>query len=228
MRLIACLSWYDENPAWLTELVAGLARAGVDHVVAIDGAYALYPQARGNSGSEQAQVVLASAVGCGMGVTVHLPPHPWVGNEIEKRTALFVLAHAVAEPGADWLWVCDADEVITTAAGLRDQLEATDLDVASVLLCEGICQGEHEWSTMPIRKLFRAHPQGIRVERHHARYVTGDDDVLWDASNPIVEAEALQAWDVKVRHRPGDREAYRTRKRLAYYQVRQNVQAEAA
>lgn len=227
MRLIALLSWFDERADWLAELVASMARAGVDHVVAVDGAYAMYPQARGNSDTEQAQAVTATALGAGMGVTVHVPQHSWVGNEVEKRSFLFAAGHLAAEPGVDWLWVCDADEVITQAAGVRDALEATSLDVAEVLLEEHVAQGEFEWNRAPIRKLFRAHPAGITVEGHHARYVDGDGGVLWDASRPVhVDAESL--WDVRVLHRPAAREAYRTAKRHAYYERRRDFALETS
>lgn len=226
MRLIALLSWFDERSDWLAELVASMATANVDHVVAIDGSYALYPQAKGSSGSEQATIMAAAALGARMGVTVHVPQWPWIGNEVEKRTAMFALGHVVAQAGEDWLWVCDGDEVITQAAGLRDALEDTALDVAEVMLREGVRQGEHEFNHQPIRKLFRAQPSGIRVEGHHARYVTGDDVVLWDAGRPDDQVEALSYWDVQVRHRPCEREPYRNAKRNSYYQSRTDLATE--
>lgn len=226
MRLIALLSWYDERTDWLAELVASMAAAGVDHVVAVDGAYALYPQAAGSSGSEQAAVVAAAALGARIGMTVHVPRWPWIGNEVEKRTAMFALGHVIAEAGEDWLWVCDGDEVITTAHGLRDELETTTLDVGELMLFERVCQGEHELNHQPIRKLFRAQSSGIRVEDHHARYVSGDGDVLWDAGRPAQQVEALSLWDIKVRHRPGGRETYRNVKRDSYYTSRSTLAVE--
>lgn len=213
MRLICLLSWFDERPDWLAELVASVARAGADHVIAVDGAYALYPQARGSSGSTQAAVVAAAALGAGIGVTVHVPEQPWVGNEVEKRTVMFRLGHAIAESGRDWLWVCDADEVITRGAGVRDELTCTDLDVGEVLLVEN---GGH----LPIRKLFRAQPGGIRVEERHCRYLTGVDTVLWDAARPSQQVDAESLWDVRVLHRPADRDALRDQGRNSYYEVR--------
>lgn len=221
MQVIGLLSWFDEHPAWLAELVASMARAGVDHVVAVDGAYALYPEARGNSGSEQAQVVTSTATGAGMGVTVHLPRWPWVGGELEKRTAMFKLAHAIAEPDTDWLWVCDADEVITDGY-VRPMLEQTDLEACEVMMWEQVRVAEHERNTSMIRKLFRAQSTGIHVVDHHARYVTGDGRVLWDAYRTWDQVPGEQVMDVKVQHRPGDRATYRTAKRLRYYEQRES------
>jgi hypothetical protein len=53
MRLIALLSFYDEPAEALAECVQSLARAGCDHVVAVDGAYALYPEGKPMSPIEQ-------------------------------------------------------------------------------------------------------------------------------------------------------------------------------
>jgi hypothetical protein len=217
-RIVALLSWFDEQPAWLAELVASMGRAGVDHVVAVDGAYGAYPDGTGNSGSEQAQVVAATALGAGMGCTIHIPSEAWAGNEIEKRTFLFALAHLVAVPDRDWLWVLDGDEVITESAGLKEALEGTDKQVATVNLWEGVCSGEHENTSMTLRMLFRAQRTGISVQGHHAHYRSGDGQVLWNACQPTNETPVLPLERmVHVRHRPGDRQAYRNRKRLGYY-----------
>lgn len=220
MRLIALLSWYDERPDWLAELVASMARAGVDHVVAVDGSYALYPRAQGSSGSMQAAVVTATALGARMGVTVHVPQGPWIGNEIEKRTFMFAAGHLIADPGEDWLWVCDGDEVITTAPGIREALERTPLDVGEVLLWD------RDGSTGPIRKLFRTHPGGIRVEGHHARYLNGADEVLWNAGHPVGVVDAENVWDVRVQHRPAERSELRNEHRNRYYALRRTAGVE--
>jgi hypothetical protein len=222
MRLVALLSWFDENPAWLAEVVASLAGT-VDHIVAVDGSYALYPEARGSSGTEQADAVTGTAQGARMGVTLHVPQWPWVGNEVEKRTAMFALGHLAAEPGEDWLVVVDADEVWTHTAGLRDALARTDLDVAEVLLYERVAQGDHELNRSMIRKCFRAQPDGIRLVGTHCHYEAAVG-ALWNSHGPQVPAEQLM--DVRVRHRPAGREAYRTRRRLAYYDRRSQFGAE--
>lgn len=225
MRLIALLNWFDERTDWLTELVASMARAGVDHVVAVDGAYGLYPQARGSSGSDQARAVIASALGAGIGVTVHVPQEAWAGNEVEKRSFLFAAAHLVAEPGKDWLWVCDGDEVITNAAGLRGTLERAAAVVGEVILWERA--GDHEAGHSPARRLFLAHSGGIRVEHRHCRYVNGDGAVLWDAAIPVDQVEAEPYWDVRVEHRAATRDAYRNMKRNEYCERRELLGAEA-
>jgi hypothetical protein len=220
MRLISLLSWFDEDVAWLAELVASMARAGVEHVVAVDGAYVLFPQARGHSPSEQAQTVLATAAGAGIGVTVHSPAAPWAGNEVQKRSWLFAAAHLVAEPGRDWLWVCDADEVITAGPN-PGELDASPAGAAEVLLVSD--DGAH-----PVRRLFRAHPRGISVQGRHGRYVNGDGGVLWDSCDAPAEVEAANAWSARMRHRSSPRAAARSSARRAYYRRRDAQQLEAA
>ena len=43
MKLVAVLIWYDEDPQLLYETVTRLGRIPVDALVALDGAYDLYP-----------------------------------------------------------------------------------------------------------------------------------------------------------------------------------------
>lgn len=212
MKVVALLSWFDERTDWLAELVGSLAGVGVEHIVAVDGAYALYPQGRAQSGSEQANVVVSAAHGAGLGVTVHVPACPWPG-EVEKRTALFALGHLVAEPGVDWLLVVDADELMDPV-NLKAQVEGSTCDVAEVLLYER--HDDHPDSRTMTRRLFRAHPGGIRVCGTHAHYVNGDGVQLWHGSSVTAD----QLWDVRIRHRAAERGRLRTERRLAYYERR--------
>lgn len=198
MRIVALLSWFDERPGWLAEATASIAAAGVDHLVAVDGAYASFPHARGGSPTVQADVVYHTARGTGMGATVHTPGAPWIGDEIAKRSFMFALGHLVAEPGEDWLWICDADEVIIGAPRVRDQLAETACDVAEVLLEPA------DGGVTPIRRLFRAHPRGIRAVGNHATYVDGAGRYLRGMSEQEpVDAEQA-TWDTRVLHRAHD------------------------
>jgi hypothetical protein len=213
------LSWFDERPAWLAELVASLSRVGVAHVVAVDGAYGLFPRAAGASPSEQAQTVVATAEALGMGVTLHVPPHPWVGNEVEKRSFMFRLAHLVAEPEVDWLFVIDGDELVIVDDTFAGALEGADEDVAEVMLTD-------DCGSYMVRRLFRAQPAGVYVVGNHASYVTGEGVTLWDPRAPSLEAPALQLWDLRLRHRAAARQEGRTAARNEYYAVRRDTGAE--
>lgn len=204
MRLIALLNWYDE-PAWcLTELIASLAGAGVDHLVAIDGAYAAFPGGKPRSPTDQAQAIVAATQGAGIGLTLHVPQDLWYGDEIEKRTFAFDLGHRVGGLG-DWLYVADADEVVTESCGLREALEQTRLEAGEVVLDQITADG-HQGQLL-IRKLFRWQRLGIRLEGNHYTYATGDGRVLWHGPYgshcSLVEAEAMHF--VRVEHRQGNR-----------------------
>jgi hypothetical protein len=226
VKLIALLSWYDE-PTWcLTELVASLARAGVDHVVAVDGAYALYPEGRAQSPGEQAQAILAASQGAGMGCSLHAPRDVWFGNEVEKRTFLFAAGHQVAEPGEDWLWVADADEVVTESTGIRDALEQTTFDVGEVVLDAFSANGGEGQAF--IRKLFRAQSSGIWLRDNHFTYMTGDNRMLWQgaySTSPELMA-ACPLHFVRVSHRSFVRDDHRMAQRRRYYDRRRDLHAE--
>lgn len=176
MRLHALLSWYQEDPAWLDRAIRALERAGVSHVIAIDGAYALYPRARNRSGIAQHEAITRASYQIGAGLTIHVPPAPWAGNEIEKRTFMFQLADHLSEPG-DWHLILDADEVITAAPDdLHQRLQSSIFDVAQVTFSEPHPTGRRREYPIPI--LFRA-GLGVHVETNHYTYVTDDGRKLW-------------------------------------------------
>ena len=57
MKVVALISWWEESPAWLAATVSSAAKL-CDHVVAVDGAYALMPAGTARSEPTQAEVVL--------------------------------------------------------------------------------------------------------------------------------------------------------------------------
>jgi hypothetical protein len=217
VRVIGLLSWYEEPASWLAECVASAARL-CDHLVAVDGPYALFPGAmrKPASGSEQAEVIAHAAAGAGMGCTVHTPNTPWWGNEVGKRDWMFRAGSLVAEPG-DWFLRIDADEVLTQVpADTRALLAATSRDVAEVTMWE---RGDGQDSSFPLRVLFRALP-GIGIEQAHyvvtapgegsRRVLCGNDTV-----HRAEPAEAL--WDVRLEHRTRQRSAMRRAQKDDYY-----------
>lgn len=222
IRLICALSWYDEHPGWLTELVATLATAGIDQLVALDGPYALYPHHGPRSSPDEYAALITATSEHGIDLTIHTPATAWAGNEVEKRTSLFNLAHAHATPGQDWIVIADADELWTHTTGLRDGLEHTSLDTAELWLYQ---QDKPELQ-QPIRKGFRAQPHGIQVQGAHYRYLTEGDTVLWDGSRPATQVEALDLTTVRVMHRPAARAPERQRARTRYYEERLLTRAE--
>jgi hypothetical protein len=226
MKLVAVLSWYDE-PAWaLTELVTSLGAAGADSLVAVDGAYALFPEGKAQSPSEQSQAILAAAQGSEMECLLHIPQTVWFGNEIEKRTFALCEAGWLANAGEDWLWIVDGDEVVTEAEGLRNALEVTKHDTADVLMDE-VLDGSRE-GVHPIRKFFRAQESGIFLEHNHFTFWSGDGQLLYEGfqtpREDLATSEVLNF--VRIDHRRGARSEMRNHRAQTYYDRRKQLKAE--
>lgn len=208
MKLIGLLSWFDEPTVALTRCLAGLSLAGVDHVVAVDGRYALFDAPAAQSAPQEYAAVVLACRELGMTCTIHQPAGPWA-DECAKRTFLFGLGWAAAAPG-DWFWVQDADQwVLGAPPDLRDRLAATNLDVAEVLVRE-------DSRAFAMRSLFRAQP--LRVEGNHFTYVTADGRRLWGRTD--LEAALDLTGCVTVAHCPQARDASRAAARDAYYERR--------
>lgn len=220
MKLIAILSWYDEPAEWLAACVASLCKAGVEHVVAVDGAYAAYPEASLNprSGAEQHAAILETCHAMQAGSTVYSPFEAWQGNEVEKRSYGFRLAEQVAESG-DWYWVMDADQVVIRSSGLLDDLASTPLDVAESWFYER--NALNDPTRFSLRNLFRAIP-GLRVVGNHYTYMTMDGRRLWGDGR----LEPSLITRAEVEHRTWLRPRARQQKQNDYYRRRDMIGAE--
>ena len=223
MSVTGLLAWYDESPLWLAASVTAAAKL-CDHVVAVDGAYALYPRGRAQSDPEQAEAILHSAYGAGIGCTIHRPRDVWMGNQIEKRSTMFRLG---AETGADWFYVFDADDLVTQVpADAKARLEQAEEDVAVFTLwwtedyhrhpeLERAAQNTHlphEASNRYFRGIFRA-VANLRVEGSHYHYLGERDGKtvhLRGHEDFHSLAPFLNLTDLRVQHR----HPQRTRARL--------------
>lgn len=229
MKLVALLSFFDEPVENLTRCVIGLRRAGVDHLVAVDGRYALYQADEHLSHPNQHAAIVLACREAGIALTLHTPGGAWERNETEKRSFLFALGHAVSVPG-DWLLVMDADEfIVQVPDDLRDRLAATDLDVAEVALMDMVAAriDRPDFPVMTtVRKLFRA--QRITVGPAHWDYMTDDGRMLWGSEggdrgrNGLMEP-ALELLDLQVEHHPDRRPKARLEAKLWYYARRDDA-----
>ena len=218
MRLIGILSWYDERAEWLAAVVASLAKAQVEHLVAVDGPYALYPDSRASSSSAQHDAIVETCRAVDMGLTLHVPTMPWAGNEVEKRTFCFELAETIAEPYHDWYFLCDSDAYIVSAIGHTAKLEQTSCDVAEIVMSERYEDaGIH--GKAPLRCIYRA-IRGLHLDGNHYTYRTPDGRDL----NNGVPAEPLM---VEMEHRIRNGNSARRRAQLAYYERRDKELVEA-
>jgi hypothetical protein len=140
MRLFGCLIWYEESPTWLAACVASLAKIGVDHLVAVDGAYIHFPEAEPRSGVEQGEAISLTAHQLGIGTTI-VRPQSVCWTEPEKRAVSFRHVEALASVFEDWMIVIDADEVIREgSASVKKELAAIpgDTHCAAARLFESV------------------------------------------------------------------------------------------
>ena len=217
MKLIALLSWYDERPSWLAGVVSSLAKLQCDHVVAMDGAYGLYPNGLPHSPPEQHAVIQHVCSSLEMSCTIHVPREPWIGNEVEKRTAHFRLAEAFADPFEDWYFTIDADTFVDEAGVFRNRLEETECDVAEVGFIErngGIQSGGM------LRCVHRAVPGLSYVGNHYTPMTT--DGV--DLQHPRTPCLGLPM--IRVEHRTQERDRWRKESQQGYYTRRDEMRSE--
>lgn len=229
--IVGVLAHYDESPLWLASAVTGAAKL-CDHIVAADGAYALYPGGRPSSGPEQAQAITEAAYAAGVGVTLHTPATVWMGNQIEKRSLMFNLACQIAGPD-DWVYVFDADDLVThVPADARERLEEAEEDVAVFTLWwtddmhatpakEKAAQAfsyPHEASNRYFRGLFRVLPN-LRVEDTHYHYLAERDGQTVHLRGHPDHHELepfLNLTDMRVQHRHPQRTKARLDTSAAY------------
>lgn len=219
MKLIGILCWYDERPSWLAGVIAGLAKAQVRHVVAVDGAYLAYPNGKAYSLPEQQATIVEVCRELEMGCTIHTPAEPWFGNEVEKRNHAFAIAETIAEPYEDWYFLADADHFVISAIGHTRHLQETDCDVGAVSFTERL-DGSFDVGFCPLRCVFRAIP-GLRFETNHYTYRVPDGRDLHDPKVPAVDLSM-----VEVEHRTNFRDSYRRENQQTYYRRRDELQLE--
>lgn len=222
--IVGLLSFYNESPAMLAACSRSLAPM-IDHLIAVDGPYALYPDSSPTSPADQASTIRDVCQAHGIGVTIHQPPHPWAGNEIEKRTFMFRLAETITSED-DWYYIADADEQVTHLhADPRTELASTHLDAAEVTYWWH--RPQRPPSDLPfatplreqqgITKFFRA-IRGLRCDGTHYRYVTPDGRILWNGSSPCEPTHDLRA--IRVQHRNQERDLWRQQEAADYYKRR--------
>jgi len=221
MKIYALLNWYDERPDWLAATVASAAKL-CDGIVAVDGAYFLYPDSlrHPTSGASQATAIMETALAAGMSCTIHVPDGPWLGNEVDKLQHLFDLG--VPEPMEDWFFRIDGDELLTDVPGdAHDRIEKTDLhavDLRMWVRTDGVTQHEM-W---PIRRLWRVMPDMRVGPAHHIMHGQLLDRriVLADSENRARQTPGLDMPDLLMEHRSRQRNPVRLERKERYYQQR--------
>ena len=230
MKLIALLAWYDEQPEHLEACVRSLYFCDV--VVAVGGAYALWPNPKPPAAAE-VEAVVEAADAVGIDLLLHAPRQPWPGNEIEKRAFMFQLARQLVKPMHDWYLVIDADEQVVSVddAALRVELDSSGHDVAwSTLRTSWVIPENDRHGTVEHghRRLFRALPS-LTVIGTHWYYVgrrdTGEQVVLWGNEGVHELAETVDVRELlTVEHRKNVRDPNRDNQRNVYYTAKDHLE----
>jgi hypothetical protein len=219
MKLVGVLAWYEENPTWLAASVASFARLGMDHLVAVDGSYALFPDGTPRSGAEQHEALAEIVRPFGMGLTLHVPNEVW-DSEVDKRTFSFALAETLTNED-DWYVVFDADE-IAEVCDAKQALSATDKLVGECVSWERLGPEEARASgrsldSKPVRRFYRA-LRGLKVDRTHTTYRAGNLTLRGYGADDLVEAEMLP---MQVEHRWNFHDPQRRLRQETYYRLRE-------
>lgn len=223
--ICALLSWWDEDPAWLTRAVAAL-RPFCTHLIAVDGAYESIDGSYDHPRSPGPQVDAVVAAADGMGLTLFQPSQPWQGDQVAKRTFMFRLADQVCQPG-DWLFVVDADEVVTDIpADLQAQLDEAAADGYEACIVE---QSDLPDRGIQPSRRFYLHDPTLRVEGGHWRFVAGMNGdrrlVRGDERAETVEA-AYTIRGFRFEHWSAARRPSRRALQRAYYLRRYHLELE--
>lgn len=236
MKIYALLSWYNEKPEHLRRCVTSL-KGFADVIVALDGAYGTFPDARRESPAEQRFALNDAAIEAGLSYALKTPHQAWRGGEVEKRAVLFRLGREAGATPDDWFLIIDADMALTYfAPDVKEALANVDpdVDVAEVRLqnvrVDGTISANHKF-----RSLFRALP-GLTVERAHYLYTVPDDSghftgrrFLWHMPNGQLSCEPTfnLYGDITLQHFNAHRDPDRKRQALSYYKARDAAGLEA-
>lgn len=189
MIVTAALPWWGELPEDLDRCVRAMANVA-DRVVALDGAYARYPNATPRSSDDQVAAIRDAAKAVGLECQILQPDRLWAG-QVEKRCYLL----AMASVGSNWVATVDADHVIhANRDEVRIVLRTLSADALTVPYVTPVNPDRSmdesavgDWHKIQVAEpqfiphIWRALP-GFRVERFHWWYsaIKGGERIwLW-------------------------------------------------
>lgn len=238
MRIHGIFSWFDESPSWIGTAIASLGRF-CDHILAIDGAYALYPGGKPKSHPNQVETILHTAEAAGVGCTIYQPQEVWWGNEVEKRNKAFDIVRSYAEEDVDWLCIFDADYHVVRCQpdSIRHELANTDCDVATYGIIETedwLSNGANSLATQSkietqwvsqTRDLYRCHASLLVGPAHgdYSRISNSKWKQVWLRGPYDLEPAHDISGFLTVYHRTKDRALVRRNAQQGYYQMRDQL-----
>lgn len=234
MIVTAALPWWNELPDDLYRCVRSLENIA-DRLVALDGAYARYPEATVRSSADECEAIRDAATDAGIEATIIQPDRLWAG-QVEKRSYLL----AMASIGSHWIATLDADHIIKAdREAVRKALRRELSDVIDVPYVTPIDPDRkmkdaavgkwHEDQTvgrMMVPHLWRVLP-GMKVEKFHwwySAHKNGYKVWLWggDGEHPTVQHSTFKR-NYEVEHRSLFRTDEQIRLSRAFLNDRQMV-----
>jgi hypothetical protein len=220
MEIAACLAWYYEPEGFLERAIESAGKAGVTHLVAVDGAYALFPDGEPQSPETNLVAIYAAAERAGMECWLYIPDACWP-TEASKRSFLFQKAH---ELGVDWLYVMDADFDLVCSRLLPEILAEVEEDVGFVRLLTPPGPGGSVAFGPAVRdemKLLYRGNLDIRVVGNHYTYQAADGRFLFGNRAEVEEVPAADLTEeVVVHHWSYHRQKWRIASQYDYYRAR--------
>lgn len=240
MRIHGVVCWFQESPSWLAAMAASAARL-VDHLVVVDGRYALFGHELPVSPTLEAETLIETCEGAGVAMTMYRPSEPYWGNEVEKRNLSVRLAMVSATQMEDWVVVLDGDQYIrhVNKVAVRNQLKLTDKHVAELVVEEymdphnpdqplDIARHRFLGSVHHtyVRQMYRCLPNLGYEGAHYCVHGDVDGVKTWLWGHPeMVEAERIEDHLI-VRHRNILRTAERRQQAAFYYEQRDRLRIE--
>jgi hypothetical protein len=224
MKLIALLSFFAEDEEYIVGDLRDLHKLGVTSVVAVDGAYAMYPDGPVRSGERLIEKLRSTAESLDMSLLLYQPNTVWMGNEVEKRQVMIDLAWTIADKG-DWFVVWDCDyKLVDVPEGPEGSwlpiagLPSTKQDFAYVSFTES--SQDNAWH--PMQMFIKAQP--VMMDGNHHTYKLADGRRSQILRRPVENmAEARDMSQVKIRHRVYERDDKRRAGQTAYYVERDRL-----
>lgn len=204
-KLTALLGWFDEEPALLKQCVESL-NGTVDRLVAVDGAYRLFPQGTPSSPPEQAEAIRGAAV---MPVDIHIPETVW-DDQLAKRKFMFEVGEQVTSDD-DFFLIIDADETLDPGFP-KHELEQVDL--VGWMPFDDAGGPQHGG----VRRLMRA-KRGITLGPAHGDYRLPDGTWLQCTDDKAAQVEAHE-FAVGMTHHPDKRGEERFLRQSQFYVAR--------
>jgi len=239
------LSWYDESPTWLQSCISA-ASPVLDGLVAVDGAYQLFPGSMDRPISSQAEVdaIVEACDVAELPLVMHRPREPWAGNEVEKRNLMLQLARTFDVDENDWLMVLDADLVLRKRSERWREILETDaanyvsaeygyfntLDKQRVWDQTGVDQ-EKQIAPLHSRAMYRAFPT-LRYETSHWCVAADDENgnKFYLQGDGHVHSPLLDTFDATgvfiFEHRSTERNPTRRTDAAHYYTIREKLKVE--